>query len=254
MFYQNQHFGISEYFHKESGKNFSFPVNLHHSFEFIMITSGSMTVSVGADRYELGAGEGILLFPEQLHALESTNSEHSLIIFSRDIISAFYAKHASELPVRPCITVPSYLVSELDALNEHSSTIKMKGVLYSLCALLDEQTAYVKRKTREDGLLHAIFGFVEQNYDKSCTLEDLGAALGYNPSYLSRYFGESAQMSFISYVNRYRINRACYLLKNSNKSVLECAYDCGYTSLRSFNRNFKLHVGVSPKEYRAGGA
>lgn len=253
MFYQNQHFGISEYFHKESGEDFSFPMHLHHSFEFIMITSGSMTVSVGNDCHEIGAGEGILLFPEQLHALTSTKSEHSLIIFSRDIISAFYAKHASELPVCPRVALPPYLAAELAALNENSSTIKMKGVLYSLCALLDEQSAYVKRKTREDGLLHAIFDFVEQNYDKSCTLEDLAAALGYHPSYLSRYFGESAHMSFVSYVNRYRISRACYLLKNSNKSVLECAYDCGYTSLRSFNRNFKLHVGVSPKEYRAGG-
>ena len=78
--------------------------------------------------------------------------------------------------------------------------------------------------------------------------------LGYNSSYLSRYFSDATEMSFISFVNKYKISRACYLLTNTDKTVPECAYDCGYTSLRSFNRNFKKHVGVTPREYRQGGA
>ena len=59
MFYQPQHFGLSEYFHKEVGENFSFPTHIHHSFEFITILEGSMAVCVGNDKYELKKGEGI---------------------------------------------------------------------------------------------------------------------------------------------------------------------------------------------------
>ena len=92
--------------------------------------------------------------------------------------------------------------------------------------------------------------FVEKNYDKSCSLDDLGNGVGYNRSYLSRYFSDATGMPFVSFVNQYRISRACQVLKNSNKTVLECAYDCGFSSLRSFNRNFKLYLGVSPKDYR----
>ncbi len=251
MFYQYQHFGISEYFHRESGKDFSFPMHIHHSFEFITILEGCMTVSVGNDRYELKKGEGVLIFPEQLHSLESTDSEHLLFIFSPDIISAFYSKHSSELPICSKIKLPPYLLSQIAEVDEYSSVIKMKGTLYSLCALLDENTEYVKRKTLENGLLREIFDFVENNFEKCCTLDDLSKEIGYNRSYLSRYFSESTNMPFVSYVNRYKISRVCYLLKNSNKTVLECAFSCGYTSLRSFNRNFKLYVGVSPKDYRA---
>lgn len=252
MFYQTQHFGLSEYFHKEIGKNFSFPMHIHHSFEFITIIEGCMTVCVGDDKYELKKGEGILIFPEQLHSLESTESEHLLFIFSADIVSAFYSKHASEQPKCARLDISPYLLSELSGFGENYSIIKLKGVLYLLCAMLDENTEYIKKKTFENGLLLSIFNFVENNYDKSCTLEALGNAVGYNSSYLSRYFSNATGISFISYVNQYRISRACHILKNSNKTVLECAYDCGYTSLRNFNRNFKIYMGVSPQKYRSG--
>lgn len=250
MFYQHQHFGISEYFRKESGKNFSFPMHMHHSFEFIAILGGSMTVCVGGREYGLGAGEGILIFPEQLHSLKSTESEHFLVIFSPDTVSAFYSRRSSQLPRCPKISLPSYLVSQLSELDVHSSVIKTKGALYSLCAILDESTEYAKRSAVENGLLRSIFDFVENNFRSSCSLDDLGNAVGYNPSYLSRYFSEATSMSFVSYVNRYRISHACYLLKNSDRTILECAYDCGYKTLRSFNRNFKLYIGISPNEYR----
>ena len=250
MFYQAQHFGLSEYFHKEIGENFSFPIHTHRSFEFIMITEGSMTVSAGSDRYELKTGEGILIFPEQLHSLESTESKHLLFIFSTDIVSAFYSKHSSELPKCAKQKLPQYIMSELLKLDGGASIIMLKGVLYSLCALFDEKVEYVKRNTLEKGLLYSIFDFVEKSFDKSCSLSDLSNALGYNSSYLSRYFSESTGISYVSFVNQYRISRACHILKNSEKNILECACDCGYSSLRSFNRNFKLYVGISPKDFR----
>ena len=250
MIYQNQHFGISEYFCKETGENFSFPAHIHHSFELITVLEGCMCVHVGEQCYEIKKGEGVLVFPEQIHTLSSTQSKHLLVIFSPDRVSAYYSRHSSEIPQNNKIIVPEYLQTQLLELEPSSSVVKTKAVLYAVCAALDESTTYVKRKTLESGLLRTIFDFVEQNYDKSCTLEDLSRATGYHPSYLSRYFSESTGMSFISMVNRRRIDRACYLLRNTGKPIIECAYDSGYTSLRSFNRNFKLHVGVSPKEYR----
>ena len=95
MFYQTQHFGLSEYFHKETGTNFSFPMHMHHSFELITIIEGSMTVIVGNDKYELKKGESILVFPEQLHSLESSESKHILFIFSAHTITLFLKNQKS---------------------------------------------------------------------------------------------------------------------------------------------------------------
>lgn len=254
MFYQTQHFGISEYFCKESGENFNFPTHIHRSFELITILDGEMTVNIGSLTYILRRGEGVLIFPEQTHSLECSESKHLLVIFSPDIVRAYYSKHSAEYPENNKISVPEHLISQISELEKDSSVIKMKAALYSLCSILDENTEYEKRKNSGDGLLYAIFDFVEKNFEGECTLEGLGSSLGYNSSYLSRYFSEATNMTFISFVNRYRISKACYILTNSYISVLECSYECGYTSLRSFNRNFKMYVGMSPKNYRAGGS
>lgn len=250
MFYQDQHFGIAEYFCKETGEDFSFPAHMHHSFEFITVLEGCMTVEVDGQRYDLTKEEGLLIFPEQIHSLESTHSKHLLVIFSPDIVSAYYAQHAAHLPYNPKIPVPSQLAEQIHGLNEHSSILRKKACLYAVCAALDESSQYQKQKSTENGLLHTVFDFVEKHYDADCTLKKLSEAIGYNSSYLSRYFSQTTRMSFLSYVNRYRVSKACYLLKNTDKSILECALDCGYASLRSFDRNFRAYIGTSPKEYR----
>ena len=250
MFYQNQHFGISEYFCKETGENFSFPSHMHHSFEFIVIFEGKMSVTVAETDYELSSGEGVLIFPEQIHSLKSEKSKHSLVIFSSDIVNAYSRKCSSKLPVENKINIPDYLISQFLDINEASSVIKKKAILYGICSLFDETAEYVEKCVGEQGLLHDIFDFVENNYDKEYNLNALGHTLGYNGAYLSRYFKEATGICYTSYVNRYKINKACYLLKNTNKTILECACDCGYASLRNFNRNFRSIIGQSPKEYR----
>ena len=250
MFYQNEHFGTTEYFSKEVGTNFSYPVHLHRSFEFITVLEGEMTVTVADKSYNLSHGEGILVFPEQVHSLKSELCNHMLIIFSPDLVSAYYSKLSSKLPLNNKIKFPSYLEGQLCELSKESSVIKIKAILYSICTLLDEETEYVEKKNSESTLVFSMFNFVESNYDKECTLRAMSNALGYNEAYLSRCFGEATNMSFITYVNHYKIGKACYILRNTNKSILECAYESGYNTLRSFNRNFKDIIGLSPKEYR----
>ena len=250
MFYQDNHFGISEYFCKETGENFSFPMHMHHSFEFITVLEGNMAVNIGNCRYELSAGEGVLVFPEQIHSLEGADSKHLLIIFSPDTVNTYYSAHSTEIPRDSKITIPSYLTSQLQLLDASSSVIKRKAILYSLCAILDENAEYSSKRNDEYGLIYSIFDYVERNYANECSLHSMSLELGYNSSYVSRYFTEITNMSFISYLNRYKISKACYALSNTNKSILECAYECGYSSLRSFNRNFKSVIGLTPREYR----
>ena len=174
-----------------------------------------------------------------------------LIIFSPDLVSTYYSKLSSKLPLNNKIKFPSYLEGQLRELSKDSSVIKIKAILYSICTLLDEGTEYVEKKNSESSLVFSMFNFVESNYDKECTLSAMSNALGYNEAYLSRCFGEATNMSFITYVNHYKIGKACYILRNINKSILECAYESGYNTLRSFNRNFKDIIGLSPKEYRS---
>ena len=97
---------------------------------------------------------------------------------------------------------------------------------------------------------HDIFMFVEKNFRGDCSVEMLAKQMGYSENYLSRYFMKSIGVSFHSYVTQYRLEHVCHLMRNTNEPILRRAMDCGFTSLRSFNRNFGLYIGMTPTEYR----
>jgi len=249
MFYQAQHFGLSEYFCKEYGKDFSFPAHLHNSFEFITILSGEMKITVDNKSYVLRENESLLIFPHQIHSLNSKSSKHMLCIFSPEIVKSYFLKVSKKLPESNKFTPGKYLIDSIDKLTEDNSKIRKKGILYSLCAEFDENSIYTTKNGDDKNLLYKIFEFIELNYNKECSLERLARETSFSYSYLSRYFKNVVGVSFNYYVNRYRINNACYILNNSNCSIIQCALESGYTSLRSFNRNFKLITGKTPKEY-----
>ncbi|MBQ8526032.1 MAG: helix-turn-helix transcriptional regulator [Clostridia bacterium] len=250
MFYEFNHFGISEYFHKEYGKNFSYPMHLHHSFELISVTSGEMEVTADSHTYRLSSGQSVLIFPNQLHSLSSINSQHMLCIFSPELVKAYASKVAEKRPTDNVFSPDAYLIEQLDNICENASAIEKKGILYSLCAQFDREVSYSDVNADDKNLLYRIFDFIEHNYSKECSLYSLADKTGYSYSYLSRYFKGIVGISFNDCVNRYRLSNACYMLSNSDCSVLRCALDSGFGSLRSFNRNFTAYLSVSPREYR----
>ena len=53
MFYQFNHLGSPDYLKVEYGENFSFPLHLHHCFEFVAVLSGEMQITVDKNEYIL---------------------------------------------------------------------------------------------------------------------------------------------------------------------------------------------------------
>ncbi len=251
MFYQLHNPGSSEYFRCEKGENFSFPLHLHRCFELIVLLSGKMEVNVGSKQYSLRENDALLIFPNQIHALESDNSKHMLFIFSPKLIEAFSRKTVNAVPSDNLLRLDGYIRDRLCELHDNSPKSKIKGLLYLACASFEDSAEYLPTEKDNDGLLSQIFVFVENNFKGDCSLHKLSAKIGYNYDYLSRYFKRIVGIPYNEYVNVCRINHATYLLKNRDISVIECASESGYGSLRSFNRNFKDITGITPSEYRA---
>ena len=95
MFYQNHSSLATEGFKLENGIDFSFPLHLHSSFEFIVVPEAEMEVTVDKRTYILHEDEALLIFPNPVHSLETKNhSCHFLCIFSPKLVQA-YIKHVS---------------------------------------------------------------------------------------------------------------------------------------------------------------
>lgn len=249
MFYEFKHLGSPDYLKIERGTDFSFPAHLHQCFEIIVIRSGEMTVTVDERTFVLGAGEALLTFPNQIHALSSAESSHFLCIFSPRLVQAYASKVSNKLPQNNKFRPDAYLVAALERLEVASSSVERKGVLYSLCAQFDRTAVYDQKPFKNETLLYRIFSFVEEHFGGDCSLSALSKKTGYDYAYLSRYFKRCTGLSFNAYVTQFRLSHACYLLENTSDAVLQCALDSGFVSLRNFNRCFKAYLGLTPTQY-----
>lgn len=252
MFYEFNHLGSPNYLKIEKNQDFSFPPHLHQCFEIITILSGEMKICVDNKDFVLSKGEALLIFPNQIHSLESAQSEHMLCIFSSNLVQAYATKISDKVPQSNKFVPDAYLINALDRLSGDSTSAEKKGVLYSLCAQFDKTATYEQKQSDRKELLHRIFSFVEENFAHDCSLNNLADIIGYDYCYLSRYFKKTVGISFHAYVNHYRLNNACYLMENTSMPIIQCAYESGFTSLHNFNRNFKEQFNITPSQYRKG--
>lgn len=251
MFYQAQNSLRADGLKIERGMDFSYPAHLHGDFEFILVTQGEMTVTVDRVAYSLSEGDALLIFPNQLHELfTEQKSSHFLCIFSPKLVQAYGKIFLHKLPKSNAFVPSEDLVKRLLALQSEDGILITKALLYLLCGEFDATASYEAREGDRNALLPRIFRFVEEHYQGDCSLGALASETAYHYVYLSGYFKKGVGISYAEYVNRYRVSEACYLLQNSHQTILKTAMDCGFDSLRSFNRNFKRIMGVSPGEYR----
>jgi AraC-like DNA-binding protein len=96
-----------------------------------------------------------------------------------------------------------------------------------------------------------VYNFIRENYHKPLTLEKVSRVAQMSPFSFSRYFKKNCGAGFIEYVNRVRMNKACYLLRETEYQVNEIASECGFTSISNFNKYFRKVESQSPRDYRA---
>ena len=94
--------------------------------------------------------------------------------------------------------------------------------------------------------------FIQQNYSRSVTVEQIARQTGVSRSYLYRAFQTAFGCSPSEYLTRYRIQRAAQLLRHSALPVGTVATSAGLEDPFYFSRVFRREMGVSPTEYRAG--
>jgi AraC-like DNA-binding protein len=93
--------------------------------------------------------------------------------------------------------------------------------------------------------------YIEKNYLKKISLADVAAQANMNEEYFSRFFSRVMKKSFFEFLNEYKINRACKLLIETDKTVNEICYCSGFESIPFFYRQFKKFKNYRPKQYRS---
>jgi len=106
------------------------------------------------------------------------------------------------------------------------------------------QEEYIRR-------IHKVQDYIEEHLSQSLSIEDLAGAAGFSKYHFSRIFQAMLHEPLAHYVNRFRMEKALFLLAHrADKNMTDIAYELGYTDSAVFSRAFKNYYGVSPREYR----
>lgn len=103
---------------------------------------------------------------------------------------------------------------------------------------------------RNSGLIIRAVRYIEEHYAEECSLAAVAAYSHLSPNYFGNLFKRETGESFSVYVARFRLDKAKFLLKNTDMKVAEIAQAVGYPDSNYFATAFRQTVGLPPSEYR----
>jgi YesN/AraC family two-component response regulator len=98
--------------------------------------------------------------------------------------------------------------------------------------------------------LHKVVGYINENYAKKLTLDEIAGRVYLSKSYLSKIFKEEMRCSLTNYINKIRIEKSKALLLDDSVSLADVTQLVGFDDQSYFTKVFKRIVGVSPGKYR----
>lgn len=161
--------------------------------------------------------------------------------------------------------INSCLNAMQDANNGISFNIDLESLMYKVANLyyFDDYIAVMSElveividnvpntvKEQEDAIILKIKNYVQKNYQKNFSTEQLADDISISRSYISTYFKEKTNVNLSTYINNYRIMKSLKLLKETNMTIQDICDAVGIFNVNTFIRLFKKYMNTTPGNYR----
>lgn len=251
------------------------PLHFHEDYMLSLTLNVRGTRITGRTADDFTEKDLIIIFPGVPHcykrdaAYANTDCEAVAVQFSRDMSSwkLFETEH-----MRPIHTMLNRQVAglqfsapvvdrvrdrllRLPELRGFESVVLFMDILNDLAqAGPDEMQVigpedYFAQQGSNDRI-KKILQFVENNYHRKLSLEEISAEVGMSPSAACRFFKKNTYQNLWDYINSYRIVRAAQLIVQSDDPIAEVGARCGFNNISNFNHAFRERLGSTPGDYR----
>ena len=243
-------------------ENLSFAFHFHKNMELLYVLEGEVELLLDSRQETVKAGEYALIFPNQIHSYQPVKPSKSWVcVFSGDYVAEFERQTEGCTGVCSRFRCPAPLQRYLEEAilypsvqaGNAASIYRRKACLYALCGQYLTCNPELVPVESGSSLSHRIIQLLSEQYGSDITLKGLSEQLGYDYHYLSRYFHRMFRTNFRTFLNQYRVDHAAYLLSHTEESITAIAFECGFQSIRSFNRAFRELAAVSPSKYSRKG-
>jgi len=253
-----------------TSRSYNFSSHLHACYEFIHIVRGNIMYTVEGNDYMLKDGDLIMTKPVELHSFsfpkEGEYQREFLHIypgFIKDIpeLARFLeAREAGQYNKIPAEIVQKYGIDEIFRGIEKVCTDKTPEtdvlVLSYSIQLIAKLRQVMRSEKPEKNMTgnnkktEAIHDYIDSNFKRSISLDDIAAALYASPSYLSRMFRRETGMTIKSYLNMRRVTHAKSLIMQG-QPISRLFYECGFNDYSTFYRAFTKYVGMTPHSFKS---
>ena len=244
---------------------------VHPFHEIFYLSSGECTSFIDHNIYKFGKGDLVIVPGGCLHKTVYTGKgihERIVISFRQEItdwikeqIGAEYLKNCM---VPGVINIPekrrNYVDSLLDKLMFENDTPDILSTAFIKAGLVELLLFIIRCKEYEDNVIKEIdvdnrkiqevATYIFEHYTENILLEDVADKFDMNKSFLSKRFKTATGFGFKEYIINLRIQNACRLLLETNKSITDIAFECGFNDSNYFGDSFRKIKGISPRKYR----
>lgn len=252
--------------------NFTYLAHWHNDVEIGYVKEGSVFVGVNNEGRVLEAGEAVLCCSGDIHYYESSkeNSKLIILVFKPQLIGDFvrwpeeftFATSFLTKELKDCngLSNIEHLLEKIIAEKEDKKVgyqFFIKAHIIELCATLSRFVPKRNTKDNDKGkaniqLMQRVVAYIEKNYHENITLEGIAKHFNVDPFNLSKKINSITGMHFKGYINMLRVAKAQELILNTDKPLTDIAFECGFNSIRNFNRVFKNLKGYIPSATRRG--
>ena len=204
------------------------------------------------DFLKLGSVEECGPFVEEYFAAIGENNYQSLLLRQYMTMDIFYCvqEFLKKLKAEPP-EIPETAV-DIKRVPKAIESVEMTKMY-----LTDEFTVALQARDRASNdrygsVIRDAKEYIQANFSQSdLSLNRIAVHIGVSPSYFSSIFKQETGQSFVEYLTKVRMERACELLKCTSYRTSEIGEQVGYNDSHYFSAAFKKAMGQSPKEYKA---
>ena len=239
-------------------------MHFHDSIEITLLIKGTCHQIINGTEYFMPTYTYTIMWRQDYHKFYDFSEDNLLynLMISPSLLPESVLKKLEATPSDKICTLPKEVgktvVSILDTLAQ-SQTFDhtyMPHLAASLCVNLIDIFFYhykthptSKIVSRESIIQNALI-YINAHYTEPLSLQDIASHVNCNAAHLSEYFHKKMNVTLKQYIIILRIKRAKKLLVTTTAPISSIAYESGFSSLASFNRNFLDQENLSPTAYR----
>ena len=238
--------------------------HLHQFFEMEIVLDGEIEISLEGEKTLTKAGEIAIIPPFKVHSFHTPKYVKQVIYVISDnflpesISPAELCSKRRSHVFTPSAELWRFILDSgftdigkvYDPIKEAAVIHKHKAMIHMILAEYFCNVPVIPSYTSYNAL-SKILSYMAESFTENLSLERVGAELGYSPKYVSNCLRSVTNFGFRRILNSLRVERAKFMLKTTDKTVLAIAMECGFTSESGFHEIFKELTGTTPGVYRA---